>query len=229
MRKILISFLLFLSIASISAQENYTVFGIKLAVGGSKMYGINEYAKNNVIPGSSLTTLNSYSPSVYAAWDLGFVLQVMRNKLMIQTELIYSYTNTKLNNAYVNKTDRLKRIRVYNDNLVVNFGTKIRINDDFRFVAGLGPYIGFNIEHWFSAPSNLYGIHSGASSPPFEGVLDAEEADYKDFDFGGSLLAGIEYQNMQFAINYYHGLTSIVKDIHPLYNRSLKLSVTYFF
>lgn len=228
MKRIIISTLLLFICLWISAQDNYTTFGIKLAIGASKYSGMNKYERAKIIPGSSLTTTKAYSSSYYPAWDLGLILQVMRNKLMIQADYSFACTNTKLNNAYINKTDRLKRIRNSTQNLVINLGTKIPISEDFRLIAGLGPYIGFDYTRWMTG-SDSYKIEGGSTSLPIDGILDTEDADYHNFDFGGSVLIGVEHKNIQLSFNYMHGLTNIVKDEFPLYNRSYKLGLIYFF
>jgi hypothetical protein len=211
------------------AQENYVAFGFKASFGFSKFSGMDRYEEASIIPGSSFMTESPYTSGIFPAWDLGIVVQGMRDRLMIQGDLTVSYLNTKLNNAYVGDMGQMKRIRIFYNNISVNLGTKIPVNDNYRFVLGGGPYIGFDMSTWFSSRSNHYGINEGSYSLPEERVLDAEEADYKVFDFGGSVLAGIEYKNMQFALNYHHGLINVVKDEFPLRNRSCKLNFIYFF
>jgi hypothetical protein len=80
----------------------------------------------------------------------------------------------------------------------------------------------------FASKDREYGKNKN-KSVPYEEVLATDEADYKKLDWGASLLLGLEYQNYQFALTYYHGLYNIVYDGSPLYNRTLKLSVVYFF
>ena len=225
---LIISFLLLLSF-SLSAQENYTAFGLKASFGFSKFRGMDEYEKASVIPGSCFMTVSPYTSGVFPAWDIGFVVQHMRDRLMIQGDFTVSYLNTKLNNAYVDKMGEMKRIRIFYNNMSVNLGTKIPINENLRFVMGGGPYIGFDMSTWFSSRSNFYGVDNYSYTLPDDGVLDAEDADYKVFDFGASVLAGVEYWNIQISLNYQHGLVNVVKDEYPLYNRSCKLNFTYFF
>lgn len=74
-----------------------------------------------------------------------------------------------------------------------------------------------------------YGKDKKPSSDIYDGELKTDDANYKYFDWGGSILLGIEHNNYQVALNYHHGLYNIVYDQYPLYNRTLKLSVTYFF
>ncbi|MBD8389422.1 outer membrane beta-barrel protein [Dysgonomonas sp. BGC7] len=228
MKRIITSTLLLAFCLYTLAQDNYTVFGVKLSIGSSKYSGMDKYENAKIIPGSSLKTIDTYSSDYYPAWDLGLILQVMRNNLMIQADYSFACTNTKLNNAYINKTDRLKRIRNSTQNLVINLGTKIPISEDFRLIAGLGPYIGFDYTRWMTG-SDSYKIEGGSTSLPIDGILDTEDADYHNFDFGGSVLIGVEHKNIQLSFNYMHGLTNIVKDEFPLYNRSYKLGLIYFF
>lgn len=209
------------------SQEKYTVFGFRLAAGGSKMKGIENYEQTQIIPGSSLTTLNPYTSRAGVAYDFGFTIQSMRNKLMIQGDFLFSVMRTRLGNAYIHSFDHLKNIGSYYNNITVNFGTKIPINNDIRFVMGGGPYIGFDMSSWLFEDDS-YSKNGGLTSS-MDGTLYTDEADYKNFDFGYSILAGFEYGNLQFAINYYHGLYNIVYDVSPLYNRSCKLSFVYFF
>ena len=211
------------------SQEIYTAFGLRGAIGISKFSGMKGYETAGIIPGSYFTTTGPYSSTIFPAWDLGLTVQHGRNNFVIQGDLLISYLNTGLKNAYIDKDEKLKRIRAYYTNLTINFGTKWLINDNARLIAGLGPYIGFDATGWLTGRSNNYGIDGGGYSLPDEGVLDTEEADYKTFDFGGSILLGMEYKNYQFALNYYHGLYNVVKDDSSLYNRALKLSVVYFF
>lgn len=229
MNKILVFLFFFLLTFQISAQERYTVFGLKASFGFSKLSGMDRYEDESIIPGSTFMTESPYTSGIYPAWDLGIVVQHVCDRLMIQGDFTISYLNTKLNDAYVGDMGQMKRIRLFYNNMSINLGTKIPVNDNYRFVVGGGPYIGFDMSRWFQRYTNRYGKEEELYLLPEGGVLDAEDADYKSFDFGGSILAGIEYRNMQFALNYHHGLANVVKDKYPLYNRSCKLNFIYFF
>lgn len=220
MKKILqTTFLLFFTLVSFSlaSQETYTVFGVRGGLGMSDVKGMNEYAARGWIPGTIIITDNPYTATPWFTWDVGLTLQHMRNGLMIQGDFSLSYSNVKLK-----KVKDPTRIRFSYDNLSVVAGTKIPINDRYRVVIGAGLYFGYDM-------TALWDGSRSDNPMTFDEVLDAKDALYKNVDFGGSVLAGVEVDNLQFALNYQHGFINIVKDEYPLYNRICKLSVVYFF
>jgi hypothetical protein len=231
MKKIIPLITLCICTIGLYSQETYTAFGFRGAIGASTFKGMDKYESTNRIPGTNITTIGSYKSGIFPAWDLGLTVQHGRNNFMIQGDLTTSYYNTNLNNAYISETSKIKRIRLYYTNIALNFGAKHILNNDLRLVMGLGPYIGFDPFSWLSSRERTYSkkLNGNTSSIIYDDVLDGEDTDFKTFDFGGSILIGIEYRNLQFALNYYHGLYNIVDDEFPLYNRAVKASVVYFF
>lgn len=231
MKKVFATFLFCIFAICVQSQnENeYARIGFRFAAGGSTMKGMDNYERKMIIPGTNLTTIHPYRSGFAPAWDFGFTIQKVKNRLLIQGDFLYSMMNTRVANAFIDKSERVKKIQSFYNNIAINFGTMIPINENYRFIIGIGPYIGFDPIRWLTS-SDSYSKSAGCDTTvPYEGILDTEDADYRNFDFGGSVLFGLEYQRIQFALNYYHGLYNIVKDDHPLYNRSYKLSLIYFF
>lgn len=232
MRKILLlTLLLLLCLLStnILGQETYTVVGFRASFGMSTLHGIETYARKSRVPGTGIYTDSPYNTALFPAWDFGFTIQYMRDNLMIQGDFTFAtYANVKLTNAKISGSS-LNRIRLHYNNLNIIGGTKIPVNENFRFIMGLGPYIGFDMTAWLSGREPTYGKGNNSTSFLSKGILDAEEADYKQSDFGGMVLAGVEFNNIQIALNYQHGLKNIVKDDYPLYNRIYRISTIYFF
>lgn len=223
--------LIFLSVSlvNINAQETYTVFGVRAGFGLSNLDGMGPYRNTGRLPGTNIFTKDQYKTSVYPAWDIGVSMQHVKDKVMIQCDFILaSYLNTRLKNAYVDEK-KLSKIRLFYNNINVVGGTKIPINENFRYVLGIGPYIGFDMTGWFSDRDRRYGKRGDGSTFLFGGTLEAEEADYREFDFGGIIMTGIEIKNIQLALTYQHGFTNVVKDDFSLYNRVYKIAMTYFF
>ncbi|NDV95956.1 hypothetical protein D0T84_13695 [Dysgonomonas sp. 521] len=231
MKKIILFFALCICAVGLHSQEVYMAVGFRGAIGISKLNGMKPYESASILPGSCMITSAPYRSSVYPAWDFGLTIQYGRNSFVVQTDLIVSCLNTGLKDAYVSDDHRIKRITGIYANLAINFGNKWHLNDNYRLIVGLGPYIGVDIYGVASNPNEerLYGKNAGKNRVSANDELGTDEGDYRNFDFGGTILAGIEYHRWQFALNYYHGLQNIVKDDSPLYNRALKASVTYFF
>lgn len=227
MKKIITLITFYIITISLHSQEIYTAFGLRGAIGISKLSGMKSYESASIIPGSGIVTTAPYSSNVLPAWDIGFSLQHGRNSFFAQIDYIVTFQNTGLRNAYINDNDKIKRISCMYVNLAVNFGTKWIINDDYRLLFGLGPYAGVDFDGIITGNDRSYGKNS--ADYPYDGELEMNDADYKKFDWGASILLGLEYQHYQFALNYYHGLNNIVYDDSPLRNRALKLSVVYFF
>lgn len=215
MKKIFILSLLSLTAIFSAAQEKYTTFGLKAAIGGSTFRGMDKYSQMGKIPGSDISTTPGFSSGILPSWDFGIVVQHMNNGLLIQGEFITSNQGIKLKNADI------KEISGLFCTINIDFGTKIIINDRLRGIVGLGPYVSFNFMKWISGYDNYIST--------YDSILEISDANYRSADFGGSVIAGLEYENMQFTVNYYHGLYNIVFDEHSLYNRICKLSFVYFF
>jgi hypothetical protein len=227
MKKLLLHIILCFVAINTYSQEIYTAVGLRGAIGISKLSGMKNYESAGIIPGSGIVTAGPYKSNVLPTWDIGFTIQHGRNNFVVQVDYLATYQNTGLRNANINETDKMKRITGLYANLAANFGSKWIINDNYRLIFGLGPYVGVDFFGLIEGRDRSYGKNSG--DYPYDGELEMNDADYKKFDFGGSILLGIEYQEYQFALNYYHGLNNIVYDDSPLYNRALKLSVVYFF
>lgn len=211
--------LLITAITTTNAQNvDYIAVGFKGGLGISNLNGIDKYGDR--IPGTSIIE-PGYKSTVYPALDLGVAAQIMyTNNLLLQGEFAFSSTG-----AFINKSEYVESIYGFFTTLYTYAGTKIPINDDFRFVFGAGPYIGYDITAWLS--TNDYGRNS-SDKYPAEGILEMSAADYKDYDIGITGMAGIEYRNWQFVFNYNRGLTNIVNDVHRLQTRRYKLGIVYF-
>lgn len=229
MKKLILSTILWSFIISMQAQEdNYVVFGARLGGGVSMLHGVKNY--NDRLPGTNLEMTN-FSASPSTTLDIGFVVQAMQNNILFQWDLNYALQRTNIKNAYLTSgifEEHVKSIQSSYLRLSLNVGSKIPITQDFRLLGGFGPYGGLNLSGLASGNDKANG-HNGGNYLVDDEFLDIGEADYKNFDYGISVLAGIEIKNWQIAFNYYHGIKNIVKDIHPIYNRSLQLNFVIFF
>lgn len=226
-----LTFLILLNFASfnIYSQEVYTVFGVRGGAGLSSLRGLDDFGKLQRLPGTDINIHDAYSGKPYFAWDLGLTVQHMRNKLLLQGEVILaSYANSKLEDVYINQA-KIKRIKLFYNSINILAGTKIPLSETFRLVAAGGPYVGFDVSSWFSERNPRLGKNGDNSNLIFGGTLKAKDADFKESDFGVVVMAGIEIENIQLALNYQHGLVNVVKDTNSLYNRIYKLSMVYFF
>ncbi len=229
MKKLLLYIVLCTIAFNLYSQESYTSFGVRGAIGISQLRGMKPYESAGIIPGSYFTTTGAYQSGVLPTWDIGYSVQKGKNNFVLQVDYLVTYINTGLKNAYIGESEKIKRITGFYTNLAFNFGVKWAIKDDYRLIFGLGPYVGMDIMGLIAGTDRSYGKDKKPSSGVYDEELKTDDANYKYFDWGGSILLGIEHNNYQFALNYHHGLYNIVYDQYPLYNRTLKLIVTYFF
>ncbi|WP_165022103.1 outer membrane beta-barrel protein [Dysgonomonas sp. ZJ279] len=203
------------------SSVEYIAYGLRFGIGASKFKGLEDYRYLGRLPGTDIPA-QDYSSTFRLAFDAGVSAQIMfYNKLLIQGDLYFSYAGAGLKgaNAITYDDRRNTRISAYYTVLSIHVGRKMPVNDKFRFIVGAGPYGGLESTSW------LYD--EDAHTP--EEDLSIGYGDFKKYDFGLSLMGGVEVGNVQFTIDYNHGLVNIVNDDYPLYNRVIKLSTIYFF
>lgn len=227
----LISIILLFAIPANSQNRfDYVVFGVRVAGGSSLMNGWDNYT--NRFPGTNIMIEKPYNTSAYFSWDFGVSMQTMyNNKVLIQSDLTFGYQVTSLKDGKLEGILSFEGIGSYYTTLSVYAGSKILLGERTRFVFGIGPYVATNMSDWFSGKDRKYGKNVLPSEMDYytDATLLIRDADFRSSDAGATAMVGIEFSNVQLSLNYYHGLSNIVKDEHRLYNRSLKLAVTSFF
>lgn len=221
--------LLLLFSVSIVAQEPYTRVGARVGGGLSRMSGMSKFEKWKRLPGTYVQTLDHYETQPSYNWDLGIIVQHVRDKLMFQSDIsLVSVLNTKFKGASSDGR-AVTRFEILYHTIDAKVGVNTPINDDVTFIAAAGPYVSFNVRGWLKDHNKRYGEDWDGSLYVHGGTLKATQSDFKDYDFGAVALVGIEVENLQIGLSYHHGLLNITKNDFALYNRMCKLSLGVFF
>jgi Outer membrane protein beta-barrel domain len=113
--------------------------------------------------------------------------------------------------------------------LPINVLYKVKASPMAKIYAGGGPYIGYGLSGTTS--SQLTGSQTSDYHGSIDFGTDHTKNDYKLFDYGANLIAGVELKkHYTIDLNYSLGLRNIVwSSIENVKNRSLGLSVGYLF
>lgn len=145
------------------------------------------------------------------AYDIGFSGQSgMKNNFFFMSEAHFGVLGATLNLQGKSYTVDYGSFQSCN-----YLGKKIYLGDKTSVFVALGLYIDLHLEH----------STFGETKTP-EYILE----NFKDFDFGGTLMAGIEYDRWQISANPQLGFVDISRDKESsVYNSALKLALTYKF
>jgi hypothetical protein len=145
------------------------------------------------------------------AWDFGFSIQTMMdNNTFFMTEAVMGVSGATV--SFGGISSNVDYITFQSCNYL---GKKIRLGRNTNFFVAMGLYIDLH-----ALSDELYEI----KTPDF--ILD----NFKDVDFGATLMTGIECGRMQFSINPQIGFIDLTRDKEStVYSRSLKVAVTYKF
>ncbi|MCK7558778.1 PorT family protein [Chitinophaga sedimenti] len=228
-KKILCSIAAVAFAASVSAQARV---GIKGGFNLSNISNANDGTSDNA------NMLPSWNAGVIADFPLSPILS-------LQPGVFYSTKGSKIERGNSSDVDYLKTTT--NPSYIeipVNFVGKIPLGADGsnKFFAGVGPYAAFGV-----AGKNKYTFSSGATKVTGESNIKWDDDTpfntgdpnqgydkYKRFDWGGNLMAGFEFGNVQVAAQYGLGFAKIVSGEDDgrndkSKNRVLSFSVAYLF
>lgn len=221
------AFLLFaIPVSSQNGFDNVK-FGLRMAMGLSKMSGLDNYT--NRLPGTIIKIEQPYSVKPYFPWDFGASMQTTYNgKVLIQTDLTFGNQTTSLKGGELEEIRTFEGIGSYYTTLSLYAGSMVSLGEDTKLVFGLGPYVATNMSDWFSKGDKKYGknVRPSDMEDHSSATLLIKDADFRSYDAGATAMLGIKFLNVQLSLNYYHGLVNIVKDDYKLHNRSLMLVLT---
>lgn len=120
------------------------------------------------------------------------------------------------NNNKIKAKDNLNYLQ-----LPINVGIKYNINNDLNISAFTGPYFAVALGGTVKEGDEKEDIKFG----------NTVEDNYKRFDFGWNIGAGVEFKSVFFKINYELGLSNLspISDFGKVKNRNFALSVGYMF
>lgn len=190
-------------------------FGVKAGLNVSNLSGFGDFSGMAAAAGSTFET--NFKPG----FNAGLMLQYdFTTSLFLQPELLYSNLGTKttlkLVSNEVTETLNLNYLQ-----LPIYLGYRFDLGGGLNLIAGVGPYLG-------------YGL-SGTDK-----AFDGDDGVFKRFDAGLTVMAGIQFNKLQIALGYDHGLVDMVDvqgwdtakdllDLSSINNRNIKVSVGYFF
>ncbi|WP_346317153.1 porin family protein [Chitinophaga sp. YIM B06452] len=155
--------------------------------------------------------LNSFHVGAIADLPLSEIIS-------IQPGVFYTGKGTKVERgepgdvAYFKSTTNPQYIEI-----PVNFVGKIPVGQDTRLFLGVGPYAAFGVAGKNKYETTIAGVHSnGESSIKWDDDTPLNSGDpnqgydkYKRFDYGGNILAGVEFGNFLLSAQYGMGFGKI--------------------
>jgi hypothetical protein len=148
--------------------------------------------------------LNSFHVGAIADFPLSEIIS-------LQPGVFYTGKGTKIEDGepddavYYKTTTNPRYIEI-----PVNFVGKIPVGQDTRLFLGVGPYAAFGVGGQNKYETNIAGVHSSGESdikwdddtPLNSGDPNQGYDKYKRFDYGGNLLAGVEFGNFLVSAQY---------------------------
>lgn len=189
--------------------QEYMAMGIRGAGGFSTLKNIS---RSSIFPTNGL---NGVSEGNRFAWDIGISFQGgLENNFFCQTDATVGMLGASLKNTGYKYGGGINKIDYHSFQSNIYLGKKIPVNENFRFLLAVGLYIDFHMDTSLLGESN---------TPEFI------RENFKDWDFGGTLMAGFECGKVQFAINPQIGFVDLTRDHSRAFNRNLKFAITYYF
>jgi len=198
---------LFLTIASFNVYgQEYISLAMRAGIGVSSLKGFDRseiFKKNG---------LNNISTGSRLTWDVGFALQAgMGGGFFFQTEANVGMLGASIEGMGTTYGD-VTSVDVSSFQSCNYFGKKIVLGEDTRFFVGLGLYVDFMMDTLIDS-----------DNPEFI------DKNFKDWDFGATMMTGIDYGNLQFSINPQIGFIDLTRDRPSVFNRAFKIALTYHF
>ncbi len=148
--------------------------------------------------------LNSFHVGAIADFPLSEIIS-------IQPGVFYTGKGTKIEDGepddavYFKTTTNPRYIEI-----PVNFVGKIPVGQDTRLFLGVGPYAAFGVAGKNKYETTIAGVHSSGEddikwdddTPLNSGDPNQGYDKYKRFDYGGNLLAGVEFGNFLLSAQY---------------------------
>ena len=148
--------------------------------------------------------LNSFHVGAIADFPLSEIIS-------IQPGVFYTGKGTKIEDGepddavYFKTTTNPRYIEI-----PVNFVGKIPVGQDTRLFLGVGPYAAFGVAGKNKYENTIAGVHSSGEddikwdddTPLNSGDPNQGYDKYKRFDYGGNLLAGVEFGNFLLSAQY---------------------------
>jgi hypothetical protein len=228
---ILVMFVAFLGVLTMSAQVN---FGVKASFNASNITGIED-------PGEGVDFTNNYKPG----FSLGVTAQYMLTQQAgIETGLYYSLLGCKSEAKVSALGYYYKETQSVNPSylqLPISFLYKFEIGQDLYLYPSAGIYLGYGIagKAKVEGATNLSvgelpdGFDLGTLEDDFFGKGNRGEEVTNRFDFGIGLGVNLQYSKFVIGLGYDLGLTKINKESisgeKDAKNVNFKVSLGYFF
>jgi hypothetical protein len=180
-------------------------------------------------------------PSSINIFNAGIVSEIpVSKKIFLQPALLYFGNGTHINGESLNPgyaTYSHTDIQIYYLRLPVNIVYKMKLNNQFKLLAGAGLYAAKGLSG--TGKGIIEG--SGISGLPFayafnskinftSGNSSANDTNIKPFDFGINILAGVEWKSFQLTANYSRGFSQVYSDGGYNYkNAVFSVSLAYLF
>lgn len=231
--------------SALRGQEKRSYFGIRIGVGGSTLSGLEDAGRvAGSLPGMNLAT-DHLKVTTQFAWDLGFTYQYEFGKdNFFQSDFLVSRSGANLRGAYSMNEEGEMDVMFTNINLLyfqipLYIGKKIRVNDTYNVVLGVGPYLAYDLPIEDEVADDYvdegyeedydYSGYGVKSTKTYEEELNSNNTEFRRFDFGFMGMAGIQTKSFQMTLNPQMGLTSIIGGGASVRNRGLKVSFAFLF
>jgi hypothetical protein len=183
------------------------------------------------------------SPFSISGFNAGIVSEIpLSKKIFLQPGLLYFSNGTHIIgqggiSGYTGSS--YTAIQLYYLRLPVNVVYKMKLNNRFNLLVGAGLYTAKGLSGTgkgneeetspFARPS-AYSFNSKVDFSDDDSPSSANNTKIKPFDFGFTVLAGIEWGNFQLTANYSHGFSQVYADGGYQYkNVAFGITLAYLF
>jgi Outer membrane protein beta-barrel domain len=227
MKKIFFFLLCFVSTHSFSQ--------IKIAAEGG--YNSARFVQSGETPSADYGN----SPSSISTFNAGIVSEIpLSKKIFLQPALLYFGNGTHIEGQAINpgyESFSHTAIQIYYLRLPVNVVYKMKLNNQFKLLAGAGLYAAKGLSGTGKGIIEGSGLSTTAFAYAFNSKVNfsndnssSNETNINPFDFGFNLLAGIECKNFQLTANYSHGFSQVYSDGGYNYkNAEFGIALAYLF
>lgn len=235
MKKSLLTALLILSGAAVFAQVNVKV-GAEVGTTMTLLRYKNSASESNASPASRAT-----APGIRA----GILAEVgLARSLYLQPGLFYAWNNSRSEpDAFVNQDTKYQAFNKYsthNLQLPVYALYKSSVDGMGRFIAGVGPYLGYTFSgrvkarsYTFQPMGTQFVVEKMQESRSLNIGNDKGADDFKPFDYGITATAGYESNiGLYFRANANYGLANLMPggdSDHYIKNWGFGVSIGFLF